>query len=98
MKTELEKLKKLAAEADRKHAERLASTVYVLCPGPVASRNDRDWHHISAQQLARLYGVKMRDCITMSETFREQPGVKYVYLKPRYSGDYRLPTDEGGEP
>lgn len=40
---------------------------YLLCPGPVQSRTDGDLHHITARQLAFLYGVPMAECVTLPE-------------------------------
>lgn len=37
---------------------------YVLCPGPVTSRNDGQRHYVGAEALRRLYGVAARDCVT----------------------------------
>ena len=36
---------------------------YVLCPGYVIARNGADRRFISAPQLARLYDVKLTDCV-----------------------------------
>jgi hypothetical protein len=59
---------------------------FLVCPGPVTSKNDGDKHYITAQQLIRLY--------------RLRPGTFYVYEEgkeyaldliqcgPRYDGDY----------
>lgn len=81
---------------------------YLLCPGPVRSRVDNDWHYISARQLAFLYGVPMPECVTLPEPGRERypserlhliqrcgPGGDLIYLRPRYDGNYSLP---GGAP
>ncbi len=43
------------------------SARYLLCPGPVQSRADGDLHHITARQLAFLYGVPMAECVTLPE-------------------------------
>lgn len=64
---------------------------YIVHPGTVMSRNDRDRHFISAPRLAALYGV--RDYVVVDDDrpgFRAEPGD--VHLYPRFDGDYRLPT------
>lgn len=67
---------------------------YVLHPGPVVSQTDGQTHHISAHQLARLYGVRPVDCVVV---FPNSPRLgdlrlrDLIHLYPRYDGDYRLP-------
>ena len=75
---------------------------YVLCPGMVTSRYDGQGHYVSALQLARLYGVDMRLCVIfrppsclpldryLMELKRQYREI--IVLKPRYNGDYTLPT------
>lgn len=41
------------------------TALYLLCPGPVRSRTDGDWHHIGARQLAHLYRVPMDECVVL---------------------------------
>lgn len=77
---------------------------YLLCPGPVRSRTDGQWHHIGAPQLAMLYGVYRRDCLTLPEPGCERfpcerlrllervDRGELIALGPRSDGDYRLPT------
>lgn len=75
---------------------------YLLCPGPVISRVDRDWHYIGARQLAALYGVRMDECLILPEYFvnpvewgRLQAGVErgeLIELRPNGKGNYRLPA------
>ena len=38
------------------------SPQYVLCPGMVTSKTDRQFHYIGAMALARLYGVDLKQC------------------------------------
>lgn len=77
---------------------------YLLCPAEVRSRADGQWHHVSAGELAALYGVPMAACVVLpepgSERFqcerlrlieRTEAGGDLIALKPRYDGDYRLP-------
>ena len=66
---------------------------YVLCPGWITSRNDGDWHYISAAKLARYYGVNLRDCLIKLPMQRLRLGfyTGMVFLEPWDDGDYRLP-------
>jgi hypothetical protein len=67
---------------------------YVLCPGWVTSQNDGEQHYIDAMQLARLYGVDLRNCL-IRPARRSLDSADYagkVFLHPRFDGDYRLPT------
>lgn len=83
---------------------------YLLCPGPVASRNDGDVHHVSPAQIANLYGVSPQDCLVLPP---ERPGKPcglrrwvleavergdLIALHPRFDGDYRLPNPAPGGP
>lgn len=74
---------------------------YVLCPGMVTSQRDGQSHYIGAMQLARLYGVSLRECEIYEpapwwpRSFYEmaverQKGLPR--LTPRYDGDYSLPS------
>ena len=72
---------------------------YVLCPGTVASQVDLDTHYISATQLAKLYGVRLTECIvrptaTSTDYLEWTPPEGAILLRPRYNGDYALPTEE----
>lgn len=76
---------------------------YLLCPGFITSRTDGDRHHISAEQLARLYGVPLDECLVLN--YGGSPGLNHrraelqsraargelLALYPRHSGDYTLP-------
>lgn len=78
---------------------------YLLCPGYVRSRTDGDRHHVGADQLARLYGVRMDECLILPDAgrradpqyawFRQQlldrvDRGELTALRPRYGGDYYL--------
>ncbi len=69
---------------------------YLLCPGYVMSNVDRQYHHISAEQLAKLYRVHMDQCEVRPERmfarlgWRQPEGL--IELHPRYDGDYALPV------
>ena len=57
---------------------------YLLCPGEIRSKNDGDFHYISAGRLIALYGVKASECTT---DYRGLDGL--IPLEPRYQGDYQ---------
>lgn len=78
---------------------------YLLCPGLVRSRNDGDWHHVSAMELAWLYGVRMAECLVLPDVGRErfpcerlrliercEAGGDLVMLRPCADGQYQLPS------
>lgn len=84
---------------------------YLLCPGPVLSRHDRQVHHITAPDLAALYGVRFGDCLVLPALGRElypcerlrllersEPGGDLIALYPRDDGDYRLPQPTPSKP
>ena len=62
---------------------------YVLHPGYVISRTDGDEHFISADRLARLYGVDIRCCVR-ADSIEYRPGKNDVHLYPDYAGNYDL--------
>lgn len=69
---------------------------YLLCPGTVVSRQDGQTHHISAGQLARLYGVPLSQCVILTPNMpRMVNGVDtqtLIRLVPLATGDYRYPS------
>lgn len=67
---------------------------YVLHPGYVISKHDRQKHFISCTRLAKLYGVNIRQCIHIDKTgHREQEGD--VHLWPDYHGNYKIDRQVG---
>ncbi len=71
---------------------------YLLCPGPVRSRTDGDWHHVTASRLAMLYGVPMGECIVLpldwynGQCLRARVASgELIELRPRFDGNYTLP-------
>lgn len=73
---------------------------YLLCPGLVSSRTDRDLHYISARKLAFLYGVPMDECLIAdysqgsrdySRLMERARAGELIALHPRWDGDYKLP-------
>ena len=80
---------------------------YLLCPGLVRSRVDRQAHHVGAADLARLYGVPMAECVVMPlqrpEFHRARMDLldrvrlgELTALHPRFDGDYSLPQPAPG--
>lgn len=80
---------------------------YLLCPGLVRSRVDGQVHHIGADQLARLYGVSMAECLVMPLQRPEHHYIRtallnlvrqgeLIALHPRYDGAYTLPQPAPG--
>lgn len=64
------------------------------------SKNDGQYHYITARQLAYLYGVRLEDCEIhldlknqpLSLQLRqEEREAGLIRLTPRYNGDYTLP-------
>ena len=64
---------------------------YLVVPGTVISKTDRQQHYISSEDLMRLYGVHPRECQVW---LRGEPKPKntddLLMLFPRYHGDYTL--------
>jgi hypothetical protein len=60
---------------------------YVIHPGDILSKNDRDIHFISAGQLMDLYGLDPKQCVVFQDHTRYEPDD--IHLYPRFDGDYR---------
>lgn len=77
-------------------AVELGQVRYLLCPGHVVSKADRQYHYVGARDLARLYGVRMDQCEVRPERmmarFGWRPQAGLIELHPRYDGDYSLPS------
>ena len=79
---------------------------YLLCPGPVWSLSDGDWHRVSARQLAVLYGVPMSACLVLLAPDQRDPSAarrresllarvaagELAALPPRSDGAYAIPS------
>jgi hypothetical protein len=88
----------------------MAEPKYAIYPGPVTSKTDGDEHHITAPNLARLYGVRLEDCIVIHASDFGTPWRRGLIerakqlpaLMPRYDGNYSLPAGVpvggGGQP
>ena len=65
---------------------------YVLHPAFVTSQSDGQRHYISALMLARLYRVPMDECVCFDPRSGWVPPDNAIHLRPRFDGDYTLPT------
>ena len=73
---------------------------YVIYPGEVVSESDGEKHFIGAEQLARLYGVDLTECMVVDDrrkftpasmmSWRKDSGLIHLYT--RSDGDYKLPA------
>jgi hypothetical protein len=63
---------------------------YLICPGYVASKYDRDRHYMTADQLMRHYGVKPEECVVFDMKHKRREDL--IELYPDYHGRYKLPT------
>lgn len=68
---------------------------YVLHPGYVTSESDSDRHWITGTMLARLYKVKLGECI--EEAYVHALGNRrrdsLIHLYPKKNGNYKLPEE-----
>jgi hypothetical protein len=70
---------------------------FLVLPGVVWSRHDGDMHHISAERLIQLYGVKLSECVIARDD-GTVPGMSpemlksLIQLSPRRDGNYQIPT------
>lgn len=60
----------------------------MLHPSDVISKVDGDKHFISADMLAKLYGVHPRRCVISSALTKRAKG--FIHLYPQSSGNYDL--------
>lgn len=89
-------------ESDRAEAEKFLTLIndpdkapikkkYGICPSYVQSKNDGEWHFVTAPQLIRLYGVNSHECVVLVDesdiSFR---GKDLILLAPRTDGDYTI--------
>ena len=61
-----------------------------LHPGMIISANDGQWHYVGAVELARLYHLRLGDCIVIlgdiEHTYQYQDSDRHYY--PQYGGQY----------
>lgn len=70
---------------------------YLVIGGTVISKLDGQEHYVNARELCRLYQIDPRECILMEETdsvlkTRAMGLKRVIILRPRYDGNYTLPT------
>ena len=76
---------------------------YLIMPGKMMSKNDKDVHFITAEQLIRLYNVDRRECDIVKLDEKGLPILqgldinKYIILGPRYDGNYQIPKIKPNE-
>ncbi len=77
-------------------SEGLGPVRYLLCPGQVMSKTYGQYHYVGANDLARLYGVRMDQCevrpSSPSARLGWRPKAGLIALHPRYDGNYTLPA------
>ena len=70
--------------------------MYVICPGSVYSKNDGQLYFVSSTELAKLYGLSLTDpnvrILHEGDSIRKNSSD--IYLRPKSTGDYRLPEPE----
>lgn len=73
-------------------------TRYILHPGHVISKHDKQRHYVVARELCQLYGVDRADCVVYQQRgpfdpFKAVP--RDIHLRPDPSGRYQLPGGGG---
>lgn len=62
---------------------------YLVIPGYVTSKTDRNIHYITFHRLVKLYRVDPKECVDSRNRQHSYTGLKV--LMPRYDGNYTLP-------
>ena len=69
---------------------------YICIGGEIISKTDSQFHYISPYRLAKLYNVNPQECYFAdnenSIILRGLDMDKLIELRPRYDGDYKIPT------
>lgn len=69
---------------------------YLVIGGIVRSKTDGDYHYVYSRELAALYGLTSDDDVTLAEEngsfLKGFDMSSFIVLRPRYDGDYSLPT------
>ena len=64
---------------------------YVVHPGFVLSKQDKDTHYVGYNRLVALYGVDPRNCELYNPAFNyDNEPDNYIHLYPRFDGNYKL--------
>ena len=70
---------------------------FVVLPGYITSKHDGDVHHITFNDLCRLYDINPRDVMD-GKVRRGTRLPKYpIMLSPRYDGEYNLADEVAGQ-
>jgi len=76
----------------------MLNPLYVLHAGDVVSRSDGQLHHITANRLVMLFGLRAGEYVFAKERTPGQQAPDYgttrplIHLFPRNDGDYCRPT------
>lgn len=73
---------------------------YLVFPGEVVSATDGDIHHVSSDELMRLYGVSPKECRVIhgqrAQAYAAQHAARLypevTILRPREDGNYEMPA------
>lgn len=68
-----------------------AQVKYVVHPGFVISKQDKDTHYVGYNTLVALYGVDPRNCELYNPVVNYTS--EYLHLYPRFDGNYTLSLD-----
>lgn len=71
---------------------------YLVIPGHIPSKNDGQMHYVGYSTLVRLYRVDPDECtdcapLLLPDGGQYIPAKPLIELRPRYDGNYTLPTD-----
>ena len=66
---------------------------YIVHGGHVISKNDKEFHYLSEEDVIRLYNVPRNLCILAKEAKGLRGTDNYIHLYPSQDGNYELPVD-----
>ncbi|HBD93002.1 MAG TPA: hypothetical protein DC057_02390 [Spirochaetia bacterium] len=67
---------------------------YIIHPGYIVSKTDRQRHYIGVAQLIHLYRVNPKECIANADDFyKGYNQADYIHLYPRFDGDYTIKNE-----
>lgn len=68
---------------------------YLVIPSTIKSKNDNDFHHISAKMLMSLYRVNEDECIVYDPNhIHMYTRMNLTILTPQFDGNYNLPKEK----
>ena len=63
---------------------------FLIMPGKIVSKNDKQVHFVSGKQLITLYGVEESECVIyQGAVHKGHDFSSLLQLAPRYRGDYK---------